>query len=199
MTLLLTEAPTNEADVYRVSVGQFVRMAEDGFFPPGSRIELLNGVLLNMSPIGAGHFIVLATLDELLQRQLRGRAVVGVQSSLLLDERSLPQPDLVVLRGPRSRYYHRQRPTAEDALLVIEVADSSLEYDQRAKLVHYASQQIPEYWVVDLPHQVVHVYTDPKGNGYATSTTYTKDDTLVVPSFPDVEVPVSELDLDKQG
>jgi Uma2 family endonuclease len=191
MSLLLTEAPTEEP-VYRVSVDQFDRMVEAGVFPPESRVELINGVLVEMSPIGVGHGFVVLKLDRLLQHHLYDRAVIGVQGSFRCGDLSEPEPDLIVVRGPDERYSKRH-PRADDALLVIEVADSSLRYDQKVKVPLYGGLGVPEVWVVDLPHWRVHVYTDPKDHGYATKTVRTSEDVLVPTAFPDVEIAVSEL------
>lgn len=204
--MLLTEAPTKspnrdgvpveeaEPGLYRLTVEQFERMAEAGVFPPEDRVELINGVLVEMSPIGDGHVFVVGKLHYELGRRLDGHAAIFDQSSFDCDDTSLPQPDLVIAPWPYERYA-RQRPSADVALVVIEAADSSLRYDKQVKVPLYARSGVPEVWVVDLPHRRIHVCTDPKDDGYATTTVLTQEDALAPIALPDVEIPVSDLGL----
>lgn len=194
--MLLTEAPTTEPSLYRVSADEFERMAHAGAFHPEARVELVNGVLVQMSPIRPPHAFVVRALDHRLQRQLGDRAVVSVQSSLRCGDESEPEPDIAIARGPHDLYRWRH-PRTEDALLVIEVADSSLRFDQKVKVPLYGTLGVPEAWVVDIPGHRVHVYTDPKEGGYGSHTVLTTKDTLVPTAFPEVEIPVSELRLDR--
>jgi Uma2 family endonuclease len=204
MSMLLAEAPTKDPAaasagddlLYRLSADEFERMAEVEAFDRDARVELINGVLVEMSPIGTGHGYVVRQLDRLLQRLLDGRAVVSVQMSLRCGDRSEPEPDLVVAAWPPERYIDRH-PAAGDALLVVEVADSSLRYDLTVKVPLYASVGVPEVWVVDVAHRQVHVFTDRKDDGYATSVARTPEDVLAPTAVPDVEVPLAELRLDQ--
>jgi Uma2 family endonuclease len=194
MSVLLSEVPTGEPGRYRLSVREYDRMAKAGVFHPDARIELINGEIVTMTPIGDGHDYVVTRLEQLLHRHLDGRAVVRTQGPLLCGEWSEPEPDLAVVRGPLERY--QGRPTASDALLVVEVANSSLQRDQHDKVPLYGRLEVPEVWVVDLPHGRVRVYTEPKDDGYATRAVLTPSDTLVPTAFPDVEIPVDVLRLD---
>jgi Uma2 family endonuclease len=178
-----------------VSVEEFGRMVEGGAFPSGTRLELILGELVDMSPIGVGHGFVVRCLQLELTEQLQRRAVVSTQSSLQCGEWSMPEPDLAVVRGPGVRYRHRH-PSAADTLLVIEVAESSLRVDESVKVPLYASAGVPEVWLVDIPHRRVHVFTDPAGDRYGKRTTCTSKNTLSLAAFPDVEIAVSDLDLD---
>lgn len=198
MSMLLTEAPTEDPPLYRVSVDEFQRMAEFGVFPPEARVELVNGVLVEMSPLGPGHNNVIVRLNRLLVAQLVDRAVISVQGPLEGGEVSQLQPDVAVLQWPDDRYDTRC-PRPDDALLVVEVADSSLRYDQKVKVPLYGRLGVPETWVVDLPRRRVHVYADPKHDGYGTTTTRMARDVLVPTAFPDVEIAVRDLGLDRLG
>jgi Uma2 family endonuclease len=182
-----------EPDLYRLTVDQFERMAEAGVFPPEDRVELINGVLVEMSPIGDGRVFVVGKLHYELGRRLDGHAAIFDQSSFDCGDASLPQPDLVIVPWPYERYA-TQRPSADVALVVIEVANS-LPYDQQVKVPLYARSGVPEVWVVDLPHRRIHVYTDPKDDGYATTSVLTQKDALTPIALPDVEIPVSDLGL----
>jgi Uma2 family endonuclease len=196
MSMLLTEAPTDLFHLHRMTVDQFERMAEADLIPREDRVELINGVLVDMSPLGDAHVVVVAKLHYELGRRLDGRAVIFDQSSLRCGDRSEPEPDLVVARWPFDPYYERL-PTADDALLVVEVADSSLRYDRKVKVPLYGRLGIPEVWVVDLVDRRVHVHTEPTGDGYTTVTTLTSNDVLVPTAFPDVQLPVHDLGLER--
>jgi Uma2 family endonuclease len=194
--MLLTEAAPGAPSRHAVNVDEFDRMAHAGVFLPDARVELVNGELVEMSPIGVPHDFAVMQLDLLLKRQLDGRAVVRVQTSLRCGDWSQPEPDIALVRWPPQRYFDR-RPTTDDALLLIEVADSSLQFDQKVKVPLYASLEVPEVWVVNLPQRRVHVYTEPGDGGYATETVRTSKDSLVLTAFPDVEIPLRELGLDR--
>jgi Uma2 family endonuclease len=198
MSMLLTEAPTDPLRLHRMTIDQFEQMAAAELIPREARVELINGVLVDMSPIGDGHVFMVAKLHHVLVRLLEGRAAVFDQSSFECGDTSLPEPDLVAVPWPYERYA-RRRPNAGDAQLIIEVADSSLRYDRAIKEPLYARHGIPEYWLVDLVHLQVHVHVDPTADGYATTRTFTQDDTLVPTAFPDVRIPVRDLGLDLLG
>lgn len=202
MPVLLTEAPTTDPHRYRVSVEQFDRMVEGGAFPPDARVELFNGELVEMSPIGPPHDFLVTELGTAIIRRLdhalEGRAVVRIQCSLRCGEMSQLQPDITVLQGPGTRYIDRH-PVTGDTLLVVEVADSSLRYDLEAKVPLYGSLGIPEAWVVDIPHRRIHVHTEPEASGYGVATRLASGDTLVPTRLPDVKIAVGDLQLDRIG
>ncbi|MDT7922750.1 MAG: Uma2 family endonuclease [Thermus sp.] len=145
---------------YRFRVEEFERA-----FQGVPHVELLRGEVYQMSPIGPKHVHKVAQLDARLQETLRGKAVVLVQSPLRLSEDSEPEPDLMVLKPPLDRY-REKLPTPEDVLLLVEVADTSLEFDREAKLPLYAEAGIPEVWLVNLKENLLEVYRDPRGGRY---------------------------------
>jgi|FaiFalFF_MnMetaG_3_1042247.scaffolds.fasta_scaffold06776_3 Uma2 family endonuclease len=145
---------------YRFRVEEFERA-----FQGVPHVELLRGEVYQMSPIGPKHVHKVAQLDARLQETLRGKAVVLVQSPLRLSEDSEPEPDLMVLRPPLDRY-REKLPTPEDVLLLVEVADTSLEFDREVKLPLYAEAGIPEVWLVNLKENLLEVYRDPRGGRY---------------------------------
>ena len=145
---------------YRFRVEEFERA-----FQGVLHVELLGGEVYQMSPIGPKHAHKVAQLDERLQEILKGKAVVMVQSPMRLSEDSEPEPDLMVLRPPLDRY-REKLPTPEDVLLLVEVADTSLEFDREAKLPLYAEAGIPEVWLVNLKENLLEVYRDPRGGRY---------------------------------
>lgn len=145
---------------YRFRVEEFERA-----FQGVPHVELLRGEVYQMSPIGPKHVHKVAQLDARLQETLRGKAVVLVQSPLRLSEDSEPEPDLMVLRPPLDRY-REKLPVPEDVLLLVEVADTSLEFDREVKLPLYAEAGIPEVWLVNLKENLLEVYRDPRGGRY---------------------------------
>ncbi|MDN5930932.1 MAG: Uma2 family endonuclease [Pseudonocardia sp.] len=176
----------------RFTVEEYERMGEVGILDPGERVELLDGEIVAMSPIGPRHASVVDVIAEELTLQLARRAAVRVQNPIRLLPRSEPQPDIVVARRRRDRYAG-SHPTAEDTLLVIEVADSSLPTDRAIKLPIYARQEIVEVWIVDLAAEVVHVHTDPTDGSYRAVRTARRGETLTPVEVPDVALAVEDV------
>ena len=148
--------------IHRISVEQFHRMLEAGCFDDGDRVELIDGEMRDMTPIGPPHQGTTDSLNMRFATALAGRAIVRVQGPVVLDDGTELYPDLSVLE-PREDFYRGANPTGDDVLLVIEVADSSLALDQGIKLAKYARAGIRRYWVVDLRHRTLHDYRDPDG------------------------------------
>ncbi len=149
---------------HRFSAEDFHKMAEAGILGEDDRVELLRGEVVELSPVGKRHAYVVNTLVDLLS-PLRDRAVLSVQNPLGLFPDTEVYPDLALLRPPRTRYRDRL-PEAKDVLLVVEVAETSLDHDLKVKLPLYAKAGIPEVWVVDLVREKVHVFRKPQGEGY---------------------------------
>ena len=142
---------------------EFERMAEAGIFGEEERLELIDGEIVELTPVGPGHGAAVACLTKRLILGVGDRAVVWIQSSARVALRSVPQPDLALLR-PRS--YRRANPTPADIVLVVEVADSSLRYDRIRKARLYALAGIQDYWVVGVEGEWVEVYRSPEGESY---------------------------------
>jgi Uma2 family endonuclease len=156
---------------YRFTVDEFHRMGEVGIFPEGNRLELVNGEIVEMTPIGSAHATCVRDLDEWLQPLLRGEAVVSAQQPLTVEFDGEPIPDITILR-PRADRYRHSHPTSADAVLVIEVGDSSVLFDRNVKSRMYARAGVPEYWVVDLPRRRVAVFRSPAGGEYQEMVEY---------------------------
>jgi Uma2 family endonuclease len=162
-------------------------MGNLGFFR-GERVELVEGIVVRMSPIGPAHASAVQRLMELLLPRLLGRATVRTQQPFVASDDSEPEPDVAVVPGGR---YAERHPDA--ALLIVEVAESSLEYDRQTKGPLYAASRVGEYWVVDLVGRAVEVYTNPAHGGY-TRTRRAVEGEIVTPSaFPDVAIDVAGL------
>ncbi|MCB0571194.1 MAG: Uma2 family endonuclease [Phaeodactylibacter sp.] len=166
---------------YRFTVDTYHRMADAGLFPPETRVELIDGEIIEMSPIKSSHADCVDKLSEWLIIQLHQHAVVRVQNPITLDVLSEPEPDLaVVIRKPGG--YKDAHPAPKEVLLLIEVADTSLEKGRNIKLPLYAAAGIPEAWLVNLPEQTIEVHTEPSAEGYSSIHIYRKGDTITTPS-----------------
>ena len=183
MTVQLIEQSV--ASRLRFTTEQYHLMHEVGVFQEGDRLELINGEITNMSPIGRKHVACIIRLDKLIQKKLGDRVMVSTQNSIYLDDNSQPQPDLAILK-PRDDFYESGLPTPADILLIIEVADSSLDYDRHVKAPLYAAVGIPEMWLFDVNQKLIEGYTQPSRSGYKQIHRYDEGDTLSIIAFPDV-------------
>jgi Uma2 family endonuclease len=167
-------------------------MGEAGVFGPEARLELIDGEIVEMTPIGSPHAGAVNALNRLLVRLAGDRAVVSVQNPAMLSDRSVPQPDLALLE-PRADSYSAAHPTAAAILLAIEVADTTLVFDVETKVPLYARAGVREVWVVDVNEQAIRVYRDPSPTGYKTSFTVAGDGSVASLALPDVRIVVSDL------
>jgi Uma2 family endonuclease len=188
------EAIDTSNPIHRISVEQFHRLIEAGLFGDGDRVELIDGEMRDMTPIGPPHGSCTDSLTMTFASKLAGKAIVRVQGALLLDERTELYPDLSVLR-PRDDRYRQANPTGEDAHLVIEVADSSLFVDLQFKLPKYARAGVRRYWVVDVKGRTLYDYrdADPFGYRYRQLHSVTEGAVSVTIEGVEVEVDVGEL------
>jgi Uma2 family endonuclease len=149
----------------RFNVEQYERMIEVGVFPPDRRAELIVGLIFEKPPMGKRHAACVDALAEQLRERL-GRGVnIRVQSPIRLDDNSEPQPDLAALKR-REDFYRNALPTAADILLLIEVSDTTLEYDRQRKLPLYARAGVPEVWIVNLVDNRIETRAEPAGGAY---------------------------------
>ena len=160
-------------------------------FHPEERIELVDGELITVAPIGEPRADGTDRLGSDLIYRLHGRARVRVQGPVQLDDLNLPMPDIAVLR--LSNDYHRMHPTPDDVLLVIEIADSSLHYDREVKLPRYAVAGIPEVWIANVPARQVEAFHDPVDGVYQSSRAVPSDGKISPRAFPDVVLTVGEF------
>jgi len=181
-------APTK----HRFTVTEYYRMAETGVLQPDARVELLNGEIIDTSPIGPFHGGVTTYLTELFAAVSKGRWQTRVHNSLRLDDRSEPQPDLVLAHADPD-YYRKRHPKPAEVFLLIEISDTSLETDQDDKLPAYGRAGIPEVWIVNLNDLTVEVYREPHFEGYASKQVFRAGEQASPAAFPDVSVDVTEL------
>ncbi|MFN2459494.1 MAG: Uma2 family endonuclease [Candidatus Velthaea sp.] len=173
-----------EYDLRAFTVDEYHRMAEVGILDSDERVELLDGRLVLMSPLGKKHWIAHAVIVPYLHERLAGHAVVG-QGSFPLGRHNEPQPDIAVLAEPPAAYREREFQPA-DLRLVIELADSSLAKDTGVKMRLYGRFRIPDYIVVDLARNVLRHYTEPNDIGYASEETHSPGDTFRLAAFSEI-------------
>ena len=173
---------------HRLNVDDYHRMAEAGILGEDDRVELIDGDLIDMAPIGQDHAATVNGLNHLLVMACGDRAIVSVQNPARLDRFSEPQPDVTLFRPRADNYRTGARPGPADVLLLVEVADSSLRYDRAVKLPLYARAGIGEVWIVDLRRRVVDVHRTPVGDGYATVETHLPDATVTLALAPEIRV-----------
>ena len=192
MTTLVEQRVHAEPTRRRISVHEYHAMGEVGILGMDERVELIDGEIITMSPIGPEHGASVDTGTYFLVSLVRNRAIVRVQGNVRLDEYNEPEPDFTLLKW-RDDFYRHQLPGPDDVLLIIEVSDSSLSYDRNRKLALYAHFGVPEVWIANILARVVEVYRDPVDGEYTNSRVYSPGETLSPVAFEDVEIPVSQF------
>lgn len=175
-----------------ITVDEFYRMADVGIFHEDDRVELIEGELIEMSPIGSDHSGTVNALNHLLVQAIGDRAVVSVQNPVRLSHVTEPMPDFVVLK-PRDDFYRERTAQPEDVLLIVEVAKSSVRYDKRVKIPLYARHGVPEYWLVRLDKRIVEVHRRPAGERYGSMTEVKAGATLGIELLPGVAIPAARV------
>ena len=176
----------------KFTVEEYYRMAEVGILKRDERVELIEGEIVVMPPIGPEHANDVDVFNELLVRYAPGRYRVRVQNPVRLNDHSEPEPDVALVRR-RAEGYGAAHPTPEDVLLIIEVAASSLGYDRDVKAHIYGRAGVPETWVKNLREDCIERFTEPGAEGYARHTVHRRGETLTPVALPDLEVDVGEL------
>ena len=176
----------------RFNVTEYYAMAESGILAHGERVELLDGEIILMAPIGNRHQSSIDRLGERFTLALRERANVRVQGPLRLDDSSEVQPDVALLRR-RDDYYATGHPGPQDALLAIEVSDSALDFDRNVKLPLYARAGIAEVWIVNRRDRRVETYAEPAGDAYRSIRHYHAGESVAPAQFTDIALPVAQI------
>lgn len=176
---------------HRFTVADYERMGATGVLGEDDRVELIAGEIVDMSPIGFRHVACLNELTYWVSKQVGADVRLSVQNPLRLSDGDEPQPDLVVVR--RHAGYARALPTAADALLVVEVADTSLAYDRDVKVPLYAKAGIPEVWLLDVAGQVLFRYAEPREGVYRRTDRFGRGERLNALALPDLTIAVDDL------
>ena len=176
---------------WRWTLEDYLRLGETGIIGEDERVELIAGEIVHMSPIGDRHIAACMKANALFAARGPSVCIVSVQGPLRLGHGYEPMPDVVVLKPRTDFYVHGHKP--DDVLLVIEVADSSRDYDLNEKALIYARALIPEYWVSNLVEDTLVVHRQPTTNGYASIRALKRDQTIAPLAFPDWELTVEAL------
>lgn len=175
-----------------ISVERYDQMIAAGVLHEDERLELLGGEIIEMSPVGIPHAACVNRLNTLFNRYLLEEVIVSVQNPIHLDGLSEPEPDVVLLQ-PRSDFYAGGHPEPEDIMLLVEVADTSIEYDRVQKLPRYAQAGIVEVWIVDLNKKRIEVYRQPSPQGYQQTTIVKGKETISPAAFPQLTLKAGQI------
>jgi Uma2 family endonuclease len=177
----------------RISVDRYQKMVAAGVLTERDRIELIHGEMINRAPIGAKHAALTARLTKFFVTAVGDAAIVSPGGPVNLGEFSEPQPDLLLLR-PRTDYYAGKIPEASDVLLLIEISDSTLAFDQSTKRALYAGHGVAEYWIIDVEGKRIQVHREPSDNGsYAQTRGFGMTDIVSPLALPEVALLVQRL------
>jgi Uma2 family endonuclease len=174
------------------SVAEYYKMAAAGVFTEDDRVELIEGEIVEMSPTGSRHAACVGRLTELLGQLVAGKAIVWVQNPVQVSDYSEPLPDVALLKR-RDDFYAQANPQPPDVLLIIEVADSTVEYDRNIKMPLYARAGIPEVWLVNLPKETVEIYAAPLGGEYREIRLVKRGEVLSAKSIPNLTIDASAV------
>ena len=189
---LTAATPTSIPTRRRFTVAEYYAMADAGILTESDRVELLDGDIIVMPPIQPWHAGQVNRFTDLLVPSLQRRAVVSVQGPTRLNDESEPQPDIMLLRW-RDDYYEGGHPRPADVLLLIEVSDTTLDYDRNTKLSAYARAGIPEVWIVSRQDRRIETYTSPTEGTYSNVRHAGPNDTIAPQAFPDVTLEVGQF------
>lgn len=180
-----------EVKRHRFTVQEYHGMVDAGLLAEDDRVELIDGEIVEMTPIGARHLACVVTLTHLLIEASGGKYFVSVQNPILLDEGNEPQPDLSLLRM-RPDPAAESLPGPDDVLLVVEVSDATLSYDRNVKLPRYARSGVPEVWLVNLEARKVEIHSEPSSQSYRSSRVVGSGE-QVRSITADIELPAEEV------
>ncbi|MEZ4615047.1 MAG: Uma2 family endonuclease [Caldilineaceae bacterium] len=183
---------TVQVEYRQFTVADLEQMIASGILAEDEHIELIEGQLVKMSHPGILHAACVDRLNKTLSRQVTDDILISVQNPIATHTHTQPEPDLCLL-APRDDYYTQGRPTPANVLLLIEVSDSSLQYDQETKLPLYATAGIGEVWIVNLPEQPIDCYSGPTPHGYRRCERFFPGDTIHPDTMPDVTVDVQYI------
>ena len=193
-TAAVTVEPSSltTAEPYRFTVAQYLAMGRAGILRNEDHVELIDGVIVDMAPIGSRHLAVVARFNKMMAQAVGDRAIVWVQGSIQLNENTRPEPDLVLLEE-RADFYEYEAAGPGDVLLLIEVSDSSVGYDRNEKLAMYAHAGIPEVWITVLPERIIEAHSEPVGGRYTLKRIFSPGDNIIPGCFADISLAVSEI------
>ncbi len=176
---------------HRWTVADYHKMGEVGLLTEDARVELIEGEIIEMAPIGSPHGGKVNRLIHIFSRHLGDRVMTAAQNPIILGNHSEPQPDIALLKW-RNDFYEKAHPQPEDVFLVIEVSDTTVRYDRDVKIPLYARNAIAEAWLLDIPNQCLEVYRSPQAGKYQQMTRHTEGQ-LAPLALPEAVLNVAEL------
>ena len=174
------------------TVKEYHLMADAGVFANGERVELIRGEIIKMASIGRRHAACVNRCNDVFTYKLGGKILVSIQNPLALDNTSEPEPDVMLLKR-KADFYESGHPQPTDVLLLIEVADSTIDSDRQSKIPLYAEDDITEVWLVDINCECIEVYRYPTERGYLDIQKFYRGQNLSILAFPDIDVTVDEI------
>jgi Uma2 family endonuclease len=177
---------------HRLTVDDYHRMGEAGILQEDDRVELIEGEIVDMPPIGSKHAAMVARLQRLLERATGEQAIVWTQNPIVLDNLSEPQPDLCLLR-PEDSFYESSHPRPKDVLLVIEIADTTLHYDREVKVPLYVRHGIPEVWIVNVENHCLHTFRNSARDSYQDCQTLSQMGVIIPIMLPQCAINLAGL------
>ena len=192
LSLIEAQPPEHQPSLRLLTTAEYEQMIAAGIFNEDDRVELLEGVIVEMSPKSALHAALNEEANDYFKNRLKARAVVRSQNPILLSDLSEPEPDIVIARPPKERYY-AQHPEPTDVLLVMEIAESSIRLDRNAKSRLYAGAGIVQYLILNVNRMEIEDYREPSADGYRSKQTYTTEQSFDLVAFPGLTVKVSDL------
>ncbi|HEY9853657.1 MAG TPA: Uma2 family endonuclease [Leptolyngbyaceae cyanobacterium] len=176
----------------KFTVSQYHQMADAGILNENDRVELIRGEIVEMTPIGRRHAACVNRLVRLFIQLLGDSIILSPQNPIELDNNSQPQPDIVLLQ-PRPDFYESRLPQPQDIILLVEVADTTVESDRNIKIPLYAENGIRETWLVNINEEWVEVYREPSTTGYQNVQRFQRGESLSILAFPDLNLTVDEI------
>ena len=177
---------------YVFDVETYHALWKNGAFPDDKNFELIEGDIFTMPPIGSFHAAVVTELSEKLYDRVGKQVKMRVQNPVQLGDLSEPQPDIALVNLVEHGY-RQTHPKAEDILLLVEVADTTMKYDRETKTFLYAHYGIPEVWLVNTNEKCIEVYREPSANGYKTLRRVEPGESIAPLNFPDANIPVDDI------
>lgn len=174
------------------SIHDYARMRETGILTEDDRVELLDGEIYQMSPLGSLHIAIVNRLNKLLMQQAGDDAILSIQNSIQLNDYSEPQPDVALL-SPRDDYYDQALARPDDILLLIEVADTSIDYDRDQKIPRYAASSIAEAWIIDVDQRIIEQYSQPMQGQYTQINKVLLGNRIQSKSMPQIAFMIDQL------
>lgn len=179
--------------IHRFNIETYHRLISAGILHEDDRIELIEGRIVDMTPIGTRHSACVKRLNSIFSHKLQGIAIVSVQDPVQLsEEQSEPQPDISLLKY-REDFYSSELPKAEDVLLIVEVGDTSVEYDREIKIPLYARANIQEVWLVNLLKDCIEVHSSPRSGGYESIKIIRNTQTISPKNFPNIDLAANQI------